>query len=187
MNFGVGAPSFRFLKRWGSCAFVRNLSVFLCVPVSIYLAWTESPKSPPIPMKAGGIWRAAQCALQKTLDFLDAFMVNNCMREYENSSRWHPPAPIPALDCTVNSSAAPAFPPKIGFNFNSSQARNPSENTAILIAWLIANGNHSQNSITTLNSAGYKFLIASISYEFEGANMSVFWCWFMPNCRGSIQ
>jgi hypothetical protein len=91
------------------------------------------------------------------------------MREYDNSSRSHPRIPIPALDCTLTCVAAPAFPPKIDFNFNLAHAKNPSENTDILIAWLIANGNHSQKSINTLNSAGYEFLIASISYEIEGA------------------
>jgi hypothetical protein len=111
---------------------------------------------------------AAKSTLQKSLDFLDTFMVNNCMREYENFSRWHPPVLIPILDCTVTCAAAPAFPPKIDCNFNLAHARNPSENTDILIALLIANGNHSQKSINTLNSEGYKFLIASISYEIEG-------------------
>ena len=94
-------------------------------------------------------------------------MVNSGMREYEKFSRWRPPVAIQALDCTATCASAPAFPPKIDCNFNSAHARKPSENTDILIAWLIANGNHSQKLINTLNSAGYKFLIAPISCVFE--------------------
>ncbi len=127
----------------------------------------ERPKSPPIPTEPGGIGHQAKCALQKTLDFLGTFVVNSGMKEYENSCRWRPPVPIPALDCTDTCAAAPAFPPKIGFIFNSSHTRKPSENTDILIAWLIANGNHSQKSPSDLKSAGYNFLIASISCVFE--------------------
>jgi len=40
------------------------------------------------------------------------------------------------------------------------------QKTAILIAWLIASGNHSQNSPSRLQTKGYKILIAPISYDF---------------------
>ncbi len=79
-------------------------------------------------------WGARQnVPSKKGLDFLDTFVVNSGMKEYENSFRWRPPAAIPALDCTVTCASALAFPPTIGFNFNSSHARNPSENTEFLI------------------------------------------------------
>ena len=119
-------------------------------------------------MKAGGMGARQNAPCQKGLDFLGTFVVNSGMKEYENSSRRHPLAPIPALNCTHTCAAAPAFPPKIDRNFNLAHARNPSERAVLLTASLIASGNHSQKPINTLNSAGYKFLIASISYEREG-------------------
>jgi hypothetical protein len=93
-------------------------------------------------------------------------VVNCFVKEYENSASQLPPAPFLALDCTFTAVPAGKSPRKIDFNLNPSHARNPSENTDILIAWLIANGIHSQNSISTVNTTGYKFLIASISYVF---------------------
>jgi glucosamine--fructose-6-phosphate aminotransferase (isomerizing) len=99
------------------------------------------------------------------------FMVNSSMREYNSSASQQHPTAIPSLDCTLTGAPASVFPTKIEFNTSPFRRNNRDENTPFLIAWLIARGNPSQKSLNTVNTMGYKFLIAPKSSIFEGPKL----------------